>query len=551
MENKELQLALEEYVTKMAKQMKQEFYLEDLKKIYIAYQECLKGMQEHSKKLSDSAILMKEQRIAATVDLKALKSELEESANRVEKAMDTFYQGYGELLEQYEEKIVFLNEKERENYNRQFQEILTNTYQNEKKGIEVTFEKWKKDLENLSENIVSEESLLRLKEQLEQIGEIVQNTNDEKYLEKVTDFANKLKESGISQQKELEDTVKTVFRIECEKTGQMLEEYQKSLVEVSEKSMTKKEMQDFQKQLAEYTNAIQTITNRRYEEVLKAFEEKLFQMGSWQFNNYIRALSESSVKISDLEMFLGQVKLLEESMKRGLKTSYEEYQTIFAGYKAKVQEVNDETKEKLIGGLTDLFQQQYARMQQMLVQHMEAMEQYQKEQKDLVECVESIRELSGENHSRLKLLSRVVTDLQKQQEDMMEKINLATDAIEDNSRQMKDTLKLVKEESQQIQEGFLHLKKQKEELQQLAKQNEESIGQMQEMTRQVKLQILEVTQNMQEVTKKSEAQSKLLKALITETPGWKIDLFGRFEINLIYVMIILLAGILIKLMFGN
>ena len=80
--------------------------------------------------------------------------------------------------------------------------------------------------------------------------------------------------------------------------------------------MTKKEMAEFQNQLAEYTKAIQAISGTRYESVLKAFEEKLFQMGQQQFSMYIRTLNETSLKVSDLELFLKQVKILEESMKQ-------------------------------------------------------------------------------------------------------------------------------------------------------------------------------------------------------------------------------------------
>ena len=547
MENKDLYVEFEEYVKRMAGQMTREIYMEDLKKIYISYQECLKGMQEHSGKLAECANQMKEQRIVANADLSTLKTNMEESANRVEVAMDLFYQEYRKLLGQYEEKIVFLNARERENYNKQIQEILSESYKKEKRDLETIFGNWKKDLEFLSGNMVTEEGLLQLKDQLAQVGEIVKNTSDERYLETMTDFSHKLKEQSLWEQKELEKKVKMVFHEESEKTRQMLQEYQKSLKEAGEQLLTRNEMQDFQRKLTEYTEEISGIAKRRYEEVLKAFEEKLFQMGSWQFHNYIKALSESSVKISDLELFLGQVKLLEESMKQGLKNSYEEYKTIFNGYRAKVQEVNKEAREKLTEELTVVFHKQYEKMKEKLEQHMTAMEQLRNEQKELLQCVRLIQKLTEENHSRLKLLSRVVSDVEKQQEFMMEKINLATDAMEDNSKQVRDILKLVKEESQQLQESFGQLKAQKEELRQINDQSQESIRQVQEITQQVNRQMLEVNQTMQEVSRKSEEQKGVLNALITETAGWKIDLFGRCEVNLIYVILFLLVGIFIKL----
>ena len=111
MENNGLQIEFEEYIEKLARQVRTEIYPEELKKIYISYQECLKGMQAQTDKLAESAKWMKEQRVAANVDLNSIRDEVEESTKKVEKAIEFFYQGYEKILSEYEEKIIFLNEK--------------------------------------------------------------------------------------------------------------------------------------------------------------------------------------------------------------------------------------------------------------------------------------------------------------------------------------------------------------------------------------------------------------------------------------------------------
>ena len=541
MENNGLQIEFEEYIEKLARQVRTEIYPEELKKIYISYQECLKGMQAQTDKLAESAKWMKEQRVAANVDLNSIRDEVEESTKKVEKAIEFFYQGYEKILSEYEEKIIFLNEKERENYNKQFQKILKETNQKEKEELEICFHTWKEELENLSENIPDEEYLSEITKQLEQVNETIRVTNDMNYLEKVMEFEEQIRIIGLSERKEMEYKIKDIFHREKENIKQMLEAYKNSLEEISHNSMTKQEVMDFREKLSEYTREIQRITDRRYEEVLKAFEEKLFQMGSLQFANYIRVLSESSLKVSDLEIFLKQIKLLEESMKQKIENSKEEYRTIFAGYRADVQAVNEETKQRLMKELTDLFQEQFHRMKESMETHREEMEKFRKEQEDMVQCVNMIRDLSEKNHSHLILLSRVMTDLSSQQTFMSEKLTMATDALE-------DTLKLVREGNQQFQQNFHQLQEQKDGIGYLTKQNEENICQVQEIAEKMDGRTLDLSKQMKEISENNKEQLHLMKALIAESPGWKVDLFGRFEINLIYVIIIMLAWICFRVM---
>lgn len=549
MGNQGLQNEFEEFIQNIIQQVSEEIYLEDLKKIYDSYQECLKGMQTQTKKLSENAIQMKEERQAAANDLSAMKEEMEENTGRVEKALDIFYNGYREILRQYEEKIVFLNHKERESYTKQFQEMLVDTREKEKQDLEESFRQWKGKIENLTGSIATTHSLYHVIGELEQVQETIKNTTDSKYLEKLTDFENKLKNAGLRERQDMEEKVKAAFQAESEKTKQMLQQYQKSLAEVAARTMTQKDMMEFQSNLTKYTRAIQAIADKRYDEVLKKFEEKLFQMGSQQFSNYIRALNESAMKVSDLEVFLGQVRMLEESMRQGVKKSEEEYKVIFSGFRADVQAVNQETRKEFMQSLTELFGQHHDRMKQCMDQHIQAMEDFKKEQKELQQCVEMIRELADKNHSNIKLMARVIAGISQKEDVILEKLNMVSDAIEDNTRQQEYVVKLVEEEKQQLEENTKQFEEQKEILHRVTEQSENSVRQMQSVARKLDHRTAELSEHMDEVVKSNKEQSMILKAFIGDSPDWRIDLFDRFEINLVYVILIMLAWICIKVTF--
>lgn len=549
MGNHGLQNEFEEFIQNIIQQVSEEIYLEDLKKIYDSYQECLKGIQVQTGKLSENAIQMKEERQAAANDLSAMKEEMEENTGRVEKALDIFYNGYREILRQYEEKIVFLNHKEREGYKKQFQEMIVETREKEKRELEENFRQWEGKIENLTGTIATTESLYRVADELEHVRETVQNTTDSKYLEKLTDFENKLKNAGLRERKDMEEKVRAAFQTESEKTKQMLQQYQKSLAEVAAQTMTQKDMVEFKSNLAKYTKAIQTIADKRYDEVLKKFEEKLFQMGSQQFSNYIRTLNESAMKVSDLEVFLGQVRMLEESMRQGVKRSEEEYKMIFSGFRADVQTVNQETRKEFMQSLTELFGQHHDRMKQSMDQHIQAMENFKKEQKELLQCVEMIRELADKNHSNIKLMARVIAGISQKEDTVLEKLNSVSDAIEDNTRQQEYVLKLIEEEKLELEENTKQFEEQKEILHRVAEQNENSVRQIQSVARKLDHRTAELSEHMDEVVKSNKEQSMLLRAFIGDSPDWKVELFDRFEINLVYVILIMLAWICIKVTF--
>lgn len=541
-----LQNEFEEFIQNIIQQVSEEIYLEDLKKIYDSYQECLKGMQSQTKKLSENAVQMKEERQNAAEDLNAMKTEMEESTERVEKALDIFYNGYKEILRQYEEKIVFLNDKERQDYIKQFQSVIVETREKEKRELEDSFKQWEDKIQKLTGTIATAESIYQVTDELEQVRETIKNTTDLKYLEKLTDFENKLKDAGLRERKDMENKVKAVFQAESDKTKQMLQGYQKSLTEVTAKTMTRKDMEEFQKNLSRYTNAIQSIADKRYEEALKKFEEKLFQMGSQQFSNYIRKLNESTVKVSDLEIFLGQVRLLEESMRQGVKKSEEEYKQIFSNFRTDVQKVNQETRNEFMKSLTDLFGQQHDRMKQSIDQHIQALDNFKREQKELLQCVEMIRDLAQKNHSNLNLVARVIAGISQKEDAVMEKLERTSEAIEDNTRQLDYTVKIVEDGTKQLKNTSKQIEEHGKLLEQMAKQNDSGVRQMQTAARKLDHRTDELSEQMEEIIKNGKNQNIVLQAILGDNPNWKIDVFDRFEINLVYVILIMLAWICIR-----
>ena len=541
-----LQNEFEEFIKNIIEQVSEEIYLEDLKRIYDSYQECLNGMQTQTKYLSDSAEQIKEERQTVMENMTSVRTEMEENTGRIEKALDIFYSGYKDILRQYEEKIVFLNEAERNHYNNQFQSILVETREKEKQELEESFRQCETKIKEMTGTIATTESLNHVTEELEQVRTALENTTSLKYAQTLTEFESQLKSVGLQERKTMEEKLREAFQNESEKIKQMLQAYKTSLTQLTAKTMTQKDMAEFNKNLTKYTSVIQSLAESRYEETLKAFEQKLFQMGNLQFSNYVRALNESSLKISDLELFLQQIRILEENMKYVVRKSEEEYQMIFTGFRSEVQKVNKETKEDFMNSLTDLFGKQYDTMKQSMTEHICAIEEFQGELKELVQCVQLIRELAEKDNANVKLMARVISNMSQKEDSMMERLQYMADAVEDNTKQLEYTMRMIEDGNKQTKETAQQVESNQNLLERIARQNESQGKQIQSMVTKQESQSEEMSQQVTELMENNRQQNIILQALLGDSASWRVDLFGKIEINLVYVMLAMLVWICIR-----
>ena len=541
-----LQNEFEEFIKNIIEQVSEEIYLEDLKRIYDSYQECLNGMQTQTKYLSDSAEQIKEERQTVMENMTSVRTEMEENTGRIEKALDIFYSGYKDILRQYEEKIVFLNEAERNHYNNQFQSILVETREKEKQELEASFRQCETKIKELTGTIATTESLNQVTEELEQVRTALEHTTSLKYAQTLTEFESQLKSVGLQERKTMEEKLREAFQNESEKIKQMLQSYKTSLTQLTAKTMTQKDMAEFNKNLTKYTNVIQSLAESRYEETLKAFEQKLFQMGNLQFSNYVRALNESSLKISDLELFLQQIRILEENMKYVVRKSEEEYQMIFTGFRSEVQKVNKETKEDFMNSLRDLFGKQYDTMKQSMTEHICAIEEFQGELKELVQCVQLIRELAEKDNANVKLMARVISNMSQKEDSMMERLQYMADAVEDNTKQLEYTMRMIEDGNKQTKETAQQVESNQNLLERIARQNESQGKQIQSMVTKQESQSEEMSQQVTELMENNRQQNIILQALLGDSSSWRVDLFGKIEINLVYVMLAMLVWICIR-----
>ena len=541
-----LQNEFEEFIKNIIEQVSEEIYLEDLKRIYDSYQECLNGMQTQTKYLSDSAEQIKEERQTVMENMTSVRTEMEENTGRIEKALDIFYSGYKDILRQYEEKIVFLNEAERNHYNNQFQSILVETREKEKQELEESFRQCETKIKELTGTIATTESLNQVTEELEQVRTALENTTSLKYAQTLTDFESQLKSVGLQERKTMEEKLKEAFQNESEKIKQMLQSYKTSLTQLTAKTMTQKDMAEFNKNLTKYTSVIQSLAESRYEETLKAFEQKLFQMGNLQFSNYVRALNESSLKISDLELFLQQIRILEENMKYVVRKSEEEYQMIFTGFRSEVQKVNEETKEEFMNSLNELFRKQYNTMKQSMAEHIHAIKEFQGELKELMQCVQLIRELAEKDNANVKLMARVISNMSQKEDSMMERLQYMADAVEDNTKQLEYTMRMIEDGNKQTKETAQQVESNQNLLERIARQNESQGKQIQSMVTKQESQSEEMSQQVTELMENNRQQNIILQALLGDSSSWKVDLFDKIEINLVYVMLAMLVWICIR-----
>lgn len=426
----ELQTEFMEFVTQIIEQINKDIYIEDLKKIYDSYLNCLNSLNAESEYIAKVSCTMHENQMEAVHAITNIQKNFEEQTKQIESALSVFYNAYEKIMQKYENRIITLHQDERQTFTEELQNVLQDAQTVNLRKTEEIFTEYTEKLQKMSNSVAQAKELEKIVSEMAQTKEVLQNSVSTTYLKTLTRFEERIADLNVEERKALSITMKELFQEESEKLKGVISEYETILNNVSAKMMTHQDIEVFKQSMAQYTHSIQYLAEQRYSEGIRAFEARLSQIGKLQFEKYLETINHTALKASDLEAFSEQIKLLALSMKKILQTSENSYLQIFEQIKNNIELLNGEESEKFIKTLNGFFSEQMLRLNEIFDRHEQIMERYEKEQKNVLWTVEKMEDALEENAQNIKELLKFVKGVKGIEEHLDSKINLLQDKIE-------------------------------------------------------------------------------------------------------------------------
>lgn len=418
----ELQKDFTQFVGQIIEQISKEIYIEDLRKIYDSYIKCLDNLKEEAETFTETGNKIHQNQCEVVDTISDIQRDLEQKTRQIEDALSVFYNGYEKILKQYENKIVSLNKKERTNFKEEIQTTIQETHDVKLKNVEDIFLEYTEKLQNMSDSVAKAEDLEKIVSEMALTKDSMQEFVSETYLETVTDFEERIADLNIKERQELSLVVKEMFQEENNKLKHLVENYSNTLQNIASEMMTHEDLESFKQGIAQYTNRIQYLTEQRYAEVLRAFENSLLEMGKVQFEKYLESMNRVALKASDLENFLEQIKVLELSIKAQVKNSEVIYIQIFDRVKSGIETLNENETQKCMKILSAFFSEQILLFNEAFDRHQQMLLKHEQEQQSLSSEIDKVEQSFKKNEENNKKILQALFVLRERESDLDDKI---------------------------------------------------------------------------------------------------------------------------------